>query len=92
MPNPDGTIQVAPPTRSAFAPPPGPPQAAPAPAAPLQVQSGTPGFAGALLDLIKALSGATAPRAITQRHAAIEQGINQADPGPQGLGNEFHPQ
>lgn len=87
--NTDGTVQVAPPTRSAFAPQ---PMQAPPPmqqsAAP-PTSSGTPGFAGALLDAIKAIVGATAPRAIVDARARTNQAVDQASGGPQSLGNQF---
>ena len=82
--NPDGTVQVAPPTRSAFAP-----QAVqPAPAAqpPLQVSSSpSPDAAGAIRSLIAALAQAFAPKSVTQIKARADQGEAAA----QGLGNEF---
>lgn len=89
MPNPnvDGTTQVAPPIMSAFGQPgqqPMPPQAAPPPA---QAQSGTPGFAGAILDLMKALSGAFAPRSIVQRGKSLDKQIDEGS--GKGLGDQF---
>lgn len=83
--NPDGTIQAAPPTQSAFAQPPmaapGAPQAAP----PVQVHSGTPGFSGAILDAIRALAQAFAPKSLTQAKARTDQNVNKAE----GLGDQF---
>lgn len=84
--NPDGTVQVAPPTMSAFAPQatqPPPPQQAPPGAS-----TASPGVAGAIRDMIAALAQAFAPKGITQAGKKINQQVNQADPPP-GLGNEF---
>lgn len=96
MPNPvrnaDGTVQVAPPTQSAFAPQPGPAQAAPPPQAPPSSMHATPGFAGALLDAIKSLVGASAPRAIVQHKTALDNAIDSASgqPAPSdSLGEHF---
>lgn len=55
----------------------------------LQVRSGTPGISGAISDAIKALAMAFAPKAITQRPQQINQAVDQADPGPQSLGQQF---
>lgn len=82
--NPDGTVQAAPPTQSAFGQPmgaPGAPQAAP----PVQVHSGTPGFSGAILDAIRALAQAFAPKSLTQAKARTDQNVNKAE----GLGDQF---
>lgn len=83
--NPDGTVQVSPPTQSAFAQPPGPPlapQAPPAQAAP----SASPGFAGAIMDLIRSLVGATGPgQALQNRDKVVNQQVNDKS----GLGNSF---
>ena len=93
MANPDGTVQVVPPTRSAFAPQLGMPQAPPAAAPVPTFASGTPGVAGAIYDAIKAISDAVAPRSIVQRRQAIDQAVERADPSPGSvLGNVFHPQ
>jgi hypothetical protein len=78
--NPDGTVQVAPPTQSAFAPQPTqapPPMQAPVAAPP----TATP--AGAIFDAIKALAMHFAPKSVTQ----IKQRNDQAE--AKGLGNEF---
>ncbi len=50
----------------------------------------TPGFAGAILDLVKSLAQQFAPRSIMQRPQAINQAVDQAS-NPQGnsLGNQF---
>lgn len=91
--NADGTVQVAPPTRSAFAPQPtqAPP---PVQAAPQQGagQGASPGFAGAILDAIKAIAGAVAPRAIVQRRQAVDGVVDQAAGAPPpgvNLGDHF---
>jgi hypothetical protein len=57
----------------------------------LQVQSGSPGFGGALLDAIKAIVGATAPRAVVQRPGRINQAVDAASQSPQttDLGQQF---
>jgi hypothetical protein len=68
--NPDGTIQVAPPTMSAFSPA-ASPSAPPPPAAP--GPTAAPQAAGAIQALIAALAQAFAPKAITQRKAVINQ-------------------
>lgn len=88
--NSDGTVQVAPPTMSAFSPaaspsaPPPPPQAAP-PA------PGSPGAAGAIQALIAALAQAFAPKGLTQRRAAVNQAVEQQSGAPQSseLGQQF---
>jgi hypothetical protein len=86
--NPDGTLQVAPPIRSAFAPQPG----GPAPPAP-PVQGGptaaTPEAQGAIHALIAALASAFAPKAITQMKGRTDQAIDDASGGRQPLGNEL---
>lgn len=89
--NPDGTIQVAPPTVSAFAPQ--PTQAPP----PAQIPANTPGVqqdngvAGAIQSMIQALAQAFAPKAITQRGKKISQSVDEASGAPQtsDLGNQF---
>lgn len=48
----------------------------------------TPGFSGAILDFVRALAGAMAPRSVTQRRANIEQQTNAAS-DPNSLGNQF---
>ncbi len=81
--NPDGTVQVAPPTMSAFAQPAGalpPPAPQPAP----QVQSTDP-TQNPIYALIQALASAFAPKGITQRKAAI----NEAVEPPGSLGSQF---
>jgi hypothetical protein len=83
--NPDGTVQVAPPTTSAFAPqvgqPPPPQQAAPGATA-------APGAAGAIQALIAALAQAFAPKGITQHAAALKQ-QEAASSGDPTLGDQF---
>lgn len=84
--NPDGTVQVAPPTMSAFAPQVGqPPPPAQAPAGP--ASTATPGAAGAIQALIAALAQAFAPKAITQRKAAIDQQVEKGS--GDSLGDQF---
>jgi len=81
MPNPDGTVQVAPPTMSAFSP-----QAsasAPPPPRPVQAQAPDP---GAIANLVAMLAKVFAPRSIVQRPQVLQQQQQQAE----GLGNEFH--
>lgn len=55
----------------------------------LQVASGSPGFGGAILDLLKSLVGATAPRSVTQRPGQIAQAVEQAAPVDSSLGRQF---
>ena len=79
MPNPDGTIQVAPPTMSAFGPasasaPPPPAPAAPAP---------HPGFVAALMQMLSQLGSALNP-AVSRAPARTERAIEA-----QSLGNQF---
>jgi hypothetical protein len=84
MPNPDGTVQVAPPTQSAFAQPGGaPPPVQPAP----QVSSAPqPGFMEALMALFHQLAGSVNPaRQVTQRPRVVDQAVEDAE----GLGNQF---
>lgn len=75
--NPDGTVQVAAPTQSAFAQPLG--QAfnggTPAPAA-APPPTGTPGISGAILDAIKALAMHLAPHALTDIKARTNQAVD----------------
>jgi hypothetical protein len=89
--NPDGTVQAVPPTQSAFAPQPG--QAPPPMQPPQQVHSGgvDPGFLSALFEAIKSISGAAAPKGITQRKANIDKAVDAADPSPSSLGNQLSP-
>ncbi len=90
MPNPDGTVQVAPPTQSAFgpasasAPPPPSPQA--------QAAAAHPGFGEAILQMLSQLASALNPktaRAPRATEAAINAQSN-GQPAP-GLGNDFTP-
>lgn len=57
----------------------------------LQIASGSPGFGGAILDLLKSLVGATAPRAVVQRPTAINQAVDQASSAQSSdsLGGQF---
>lgn len=83
--NPDGTVQVAPPTQSAFAQPVGPPlapQAPPTQAAP----SASPGFVGAIMDLIRSLASSTQAGQALQNHSKV---VNQQVDQKSGLGNQF---
>jgi hypothetical protein len=85
VPNPDGTVQVAPPTMSAFGPAsagaPSPP--APAPAAP------QPGFAEALMQMLHQLTQALNPQ-VQRAPRATEQAIAAHSGGnPVPLGNSF---
>ena len=77
--NPDGTVQVAAPTQSAFAQPLG--QAfnggAPAPAA-MPVSTGTPGISGAILDAIKALALHFGPKSVTDIKARTNRAVDDA--------------
>ena len=77
--NPDGTLQVAPPTMSAFAPqatqPPPPPVTATIPGG---APPPSPGIAGAIHDMIAALASAFAPRSITQAKQRTDQAVNDA--------------
>ena len=77
--NPDGTVQAAPPTQSAFAQPLGQAFAgqAPPPMAPPQ-QTGTPGISGAILDAIKALALHFAPKAITEAKPRTDRAVDDA--------------
>jgi hypothetical protein len=43
---------------------------------PVQVRTGTPGFAGAIIDLMRALQSSFAPRSLTQRGQYLNQRIN----------------
>jgi hypothetical protein len=75
--NPDGTIQVAPPTVSAFAPQ--ATQAAPPMQAP--TQAATPEAQGAIHALIAALASAFAPRSIVQAKARTDNAVEDASGG-----------
>jgi hypothetical protein len=83
--NPDGTVQVAPPTMSAFSPA----ASASAPAPPQQMappSSAAPGAAGAIQALIAALAQAFAPKGLTQRKAVVDGQVNKASGD---LGSQF---
>jgi hypothetical protein len=84
--NPDGTVQVAPPTVSAFAPQPTqtPPPMQQTPMAGAGQQA-TPGISGAIMDAIKALAQAFAPKSITQRKAAVNGQVDNTE----SLGDKF---
>jgi hypothetical protein len=58
---------------------------APPPGAPVQRQA-TPGFSGAILDAVKAIAQALAPKSITQRGQVVDQAVNR-DSG--ALGDQF---
>jgi hypothetical protein len=80
--NPDGTVQVAAPTQSAFAPQ--PTQAPPPPMqAPPGAAQGAPGVSDAIFQAIKALAMHFGPKAITEAPAREKQQEEQA------LGNKF---
>lgn len=82
--NPDGTVQVSPPTQSAFAQPPGPP-GPPVQPPPMVHSGGTdPGFLSALFEAIKSIAGAAAPKSITQAKSRNDAAENEA------LGNSFN--
>ena len=92
MANLDGTVQVAPPTRSAFAPQPtqpAPPPQMPGPGA--AGPAGQQGIAGAIQAMIAALAHALAPRSIVDRSRAIQGGVEEGSGGPPGsdLGSQF---
>ncbi len=86
--NPDGTVQVAPPTQSAFGP-----ASASAPPPPMQAQPvhpvGHPGFSGAIQDLVAMLAKVFAPRSVTQQGVRTEDAVNQAEGVSQPLGGHF---
>jgi hypothetical protein len=91
MANPDGTVQVAPPTMSAFAPqaspsaPPPPPQAQPGVA-----PGAAPGVAGAIQSAIAALVQAFAPKVLTQAKQRNDQAEAAAEGNaPAPLGHQF---
>lgn len=84
--NPDGTVQVAPPTMSAFAPRPSQPAPPQQPTGP--ASTAAPGAAGAIQALIAALAQAFAPKGLTQRKAAVDQAVEgQSKSGD--LGSQF---
>lgn len=89
--NPDGTVQAAAPTQSAFGQPPMAVPAGRQAVPPVQVHSGTPGFSGAILDAIRALAQAFAPKSLTQAKARTNQAIEEQSGAPQttDLGNQF---
>lgn len=47
---------------------------------PVQVHSGTPGFAGAIIDLMRSLQSSFAPRSMTQRGSYLNNRIEGPDP------------
>lgn len=83
--NPDGTLQVAPPTVSAFAPQPGQP-APPAMQGP--TAAATPEAQGAIHALIAALASAFAPRAVVQAKQRTDKAVDDAS-GAQPLSEQF---
>jgi hypothetical protein len=60
---------------------------------PVQYQSGTPGFSGAIMDLMKALASSFAPRSIVDRGRAINGAVEQppASGGPPPMINNPQP-
>ena len=78
--NPDGTVQVAPPMQSAFAPqatqP--PPQALGQAFNGAPPTPGTPGISGAILDAIKALAMHFAPKSVTDIKARTDKAVDEA--------------
>lgn len=84
--NPDGTVQLAPPTMSAFSP--AASQSAPPPQAAAPGAPATPEAAGAIKALIAALAQAFAPRSIVQAKQRTEKAINEAS-GGSDLGSQF---
>lgn len=86
--NPDGTVQTAPPTMSAFSPAASASAPAPPPQAATPGSSAAPGATGAIQALIAALAQAFAPKALTQRKAATNQAIDKASGGG-ALGDQF---
>ena len=88
MPNPDGTIQVAPPTQSAFAPQ--PTQAPPPPMPPQTIHTGTPGVSGAINDLIAMLAKAFSPQR-SQGPVFDAQNAQAESDAHTGLGYELAP-
>jgi hypothetical protein len=89
--NPDGTVQVAPPTQSAFAPQ---PTQAPPPV-PQQAAAPSPGFAGALLEMIQHLMGALKPGGPGNAGSVrrVNDAVDAASQGndPNALGNQIAP-
>lgn len=55
----------------------------------LRVSMGTPGFSGAIVDLMRALASSYAPRSIVQRPQALQNGIAQNDGSNPPLGQQF---
>ena len=74
--NPDGTLQVAPPTISAFSPQAS--QSAPAPPMQQPAQAASPDAQGAIHALIAALASAFAPRSIVQAKQRTDQAVDAA--------------
>jgi hypothetical protein len=52
---------------------------------PSRTGAASPGFSGAILDLVRSLAQSFAPRGIVQRPQAIQSAVN----APQGLGDEL---
>ncbi len=93
MPNPDNTVQVAPPTQSAFGPAGYGAPAPPAPSPQAQDAAAHPGFGEAIMQMLSQLTqllNPKAPRAPRATEQAIEAQSN-GQPAPQGLGGQFHP-
>lgn len=84
--NSDGTVQVVPPTISAFTP--RPTQPAPQSQAVAPGAQAPPEAAGAIQALIAALAQAFAPKALTQRKAVVNQAVDRAS-GDGALGDQF---
>lgn len=83
MPNPDGTKQVSPPTRSAFAPPAASPKkAAPAPTKDSSDKSQTPDHESSVIEGLKGLirqhSGGSANKNEDSALAALDRGASEA--------------
>lgn len=49
----------------------------------------SPGISGAILDAVKALAQAFAPKGITDRGKVVKQAIDQGEGAPDSLGNQF---
>lgn len=49
----------------------------------------SPGFSGAILDLLRSLSQNFAPRSMTQRPQVINQAVDGSQGAPQGLGDQL---
>lgn len=77
--NPDGTVQVAPPTMSAFSP--AASASAPPPPRPAAGATATPQAAGAIQALIAALAQAFAPRSIVDAKQRTDQAVDKASLG-----------